>query len=318
MLLLEVNARRAPTYLGVVGEVRSSPSSPRAGGACAPVVRPISRMSDVARPSLTAEGDLNTWVGSPDPQGMATKTRRKPRERHRERPPLEPRCVTARRDDPGFDHGVKLVAILSMVVDHVGMVFYPEKDAIRIAGRLAMPLFAYLVAVGVHRTSNRDAYLCRLLALFVVSQFPYGLFVGTKLNVFLPLLIGALVASYMIERKWVWAGGLALAYAGFAHQHDISYGVTGPLLVVAFAATRAHLLASTGLAAAIFLVHGALSGSRFSQMAVFVVPLVPLVVHFVHWNTTSKWRWAYWVYPAHLALFYLFAWHLDITEFLRR
>lgn len=241
-------------------------------------------------------------------------------QRRRQSPPTGEGVPTHAKfeQDPLFDHGVKVVAIVSMVVDHVGMVFFPNENAFRLVGRLAMPLFAYLVAEGVHRTSHREAYLCRLLALFVCSQFPYGLFVGAKLNIFLPLFVGALATTYIIERRWIWATALMLGYGGFAYQHEISYGVTGPLLVLAFSATRSHLIASTALAAGIFLAHGELSGSRFSQMAAFMVPLVPVVVRFVHWNSTSKWRWAYWVYPAHLALFYMIAWQMGIIQYLRR
>lgn len=138
------------------------------------------------------------------------------------------------------------------------------------------------------------------------------------MNVFLPLFVGALASTCVIEREWLWAAGLTLCYGGFVYQNEISYGITGPLLVLAFSATRSQLTASTALAALIFLTHGALGGSRFSQMAVFVMPFVPLVVRFVHWNSPAKWRWAYWVYPAHLALFYVVAWQMGITQYLRR
>lgn len=218
----------------------------------------------------------------------------------------------------GYDHGVKLVAIVSMAVDHVGMIFFPSDDVFRVIGRLAMPLFAYLVATGVERTQNRDAYLCRLLALFVCSQFIYGLFVGTKLNVFLPLLVGGLLAKLLIERNWGWASAVMAGYSGFALQHDISYGVTGPLLVLSFATLRNHLVVATAFGGLVLLLHGGISGSRFSEMAVFVMPLVPVVVRFVHWRSESSWRWAYWVYPGHLALLYVIAWHIGLTEFFRR
>ena len=201
-----------------------------------------------------------------------------------------------------------------MVIDHLGMVFYPEIDVLRVVGRLALPLFAYLVAEGTHRTSNREAYLSRLFALFVCSQFPYGLLVGDKLNIFLPLVVGGLATSYMIERKQLWSIGLLIAYVGFAHVQDISYGYIGPALVLVFAAGRPHLVVSSLVVAAIYFGHAELAGSHLSQMAVFVAPLVPVVVRWVHWRSPSRWRWAYWVYPVNLALFYLIAWQVGLTE----
>ena len=73
---------------------------------------------------------------------------------------------------------LKLIAMLTMLVDHIGLLFFPEIMAFRIVGRIAMPLFAYGIAQGYwytrqHGTTAR--YLCRVSALFLVSQIPYNL-----------------------------------------------------------------------------------------------------------------------------------------------
>ncbi len=213
---------------------------------------------------------------------------------------------------------MKLVAIVTMVADHVGMIFFPEVDALRVVGRLSMPLFAYLVAVGIKRTSDRSAYLCRLFALFVFSQIPYGLFVGDKLNIFLSLAVGGMTASFLADRKPAWALVLLAAFLGFTFQQPVSYGQVGPALVLAFAALPGRPIASTLLVALVFATHGLLTGSHFSWMAIPVLPLVPLVLRYVHWRSPSRWRWAYWAYPFHLAAFYGIAWHLGITQHIQR
>ena len=41
---------------------------------------------------------------------------------------------------------LKLIAMLTMLVDHIGLLFFPEIMAFRIVGRIAMPLFAYGIA----------------------------------------------------------------------------------------------------------------------------------------------------------------------------
>lgn len=73
---------------------------------------------------------------------------------------------------------LKLIAMLTMLVDHIGLLFFPEDVAFRIVGRIAMPLFAYGIAQGYwytrqHGTTNR--YLCRIAVLFLISQIPYNL-----------------------------------------------------------------------------------------------------------------------------------------------
>lgn len=57
---------------------------------------------------------------------------------------------------------LKLIAILSMVIDHVGTAFFPEYPAFRWAGRLAFPIFAYCLTVGLLYTRDIRKYLLRL------------------------------------------------------------------------------------------------------------------------------------------------------------
>ena len=57
----------------------------------------------------------------------------------------------------GFDFGrelLKWIAIITMTVDHVGAVLYPEFEFLRWIGRLAFPLFAYLLILGMENTRN--------------------------------------------------------------------------------------------------------------------------------------------------------------------
>ena len=52
---------------------------------------------------------------------------------------------------------LKLIAMLSMLIDHVGMLLFPGVRVLRIIGRLAFPIFAYMIAEGcAHTRSRRD------------------------------------------------------------------------------------------------------------------------------------------------------------------
>ena len=76
---------------------------------------------------------------------------------------------------------LKLVAIISMFIDHVGAAFFPEYPVFRWLGRLAFPIFCYCMTVGMLYTSNIRRYLGRLGLFAVISQpfwilafWPYG------------------------------------------------------------------------------------------------------------------------------------------------
>jgi hypothetical protein len=68
---------------------------------------------------------------------------------------------------------LKIIALTSMVVDHIGVLIFPEVLWFRVIGRVAFPLFAFLAAEGARHTHNRLKYLLRLGFFAVVSQVPY-------------------------------------------------------------------------------------------------------------------------------------------------
>ena len=56
---------------------------------------------------------------------------------------------------------LKLLALITMTIDHIGMILFPHIPLFRIIGRLSMPIFAYMIAEGCRHTRNRKKYLLR-------------------------------------------------------------------------------------------------------------------------------------------------------------
>lgn len=83
-------------------------------------------------------------------------------------------ATTLRRNDT-----LKLIALLTMLVDHIGYLFYPEMMVFRTIGRIAFPIFAYQVAMGYKHTSNLSAYSLRLFGFAIISMVPYAFFSPT-------------------------------------------------------------------------------------------------------------------------------------------
>ena len=53
---------------------------------------------------------------------------------------------------------LKLIAIVSMLLDHVGKIFFPKILILQIIGRLAFPIFAFFIAEGFYYTRNKLKY----------------------------------------------------------------------------------------------------------------------------------------------------------------
>ncbi|WP_291632823.1 TraX family protein [Clostridium sp.] len=105
---------------------------------------------------------------------------------------------------------LKIIAILLMLIDHIGAALFPKVIVLRMIGRLSFPIFAYLIAIGYSKTNSFSKYLYRLMIFAVISQIPFSLafsenisirnfsdfiifFVGSPyahLNIFFTLAIG--------------------------------------------------------------------------------------------------------------------------------
>ena len=73
-------------------------------------------------------------------------------------------------------NALKILACVAMVIDHVGVLFFPSNMLYRKIGRLALPLFAFLLAEGCKHTRNKKKHFF-LLAFFAgVCQCVYDVF----------------------------------------------------------------------------------------------------------------------------------------------
>jgi hypothetical protein len=70
---------------------------------------------------------------------------------------------------------IKFIAIIAMVIDHIGYIFFPQTPILRVIGRLTMPIMAFFAAEGFLKTRNRFKYLTRLLVFAIISELPYRL-----------------------------------------------------------------------------------------------------------------------------------------------
>ncbi|MBD5358696.1 MAG: hypothetical protein HDR88_17190 [Bacteroides sp.] len=91
---------------------------------------------------------------------------------------------------------LKIIAVLSMVADHCAY-FLMEPDTplynvFRCFGRIAFPVFAFLIAEGFAHTRSRKRYFLSLLGFALISEIPWYLLNGTdgSHNVMFTLLIG--------------------------------------------------------------------------------------------------------------------------------
>ncbi|MBP1755757.1 MAG: putative rane protein [Firmicutes bacterium] len=149
---------------------------------------------------------------------------------------------------------LKLIAIVTMLIDHVGAVFVPSNTMLylvmRSIGRLAFPIFVFLLVEGFHHTSNVKKYLLRLGAFAFLSEIPFDLaFYGkilefTHQNIFFTLFLGLSCMYLMSEVEKAYGKNiiimnllnalLTLVFSIVAYFMKTDYGYAGILLIVGF------------------------------------------------------------------------------------
>ncbi len=70
---------------------------------------------------------------------------------------------------------LKILAMISMVFDHVGDMFFPGALWMRMIGRLAMPIFSFCIAEGYSHTKDKNRYLLRMGGFALISEIPFDL-----------------------------------------------------------------------------------------------------------------------------------------------
>ncbi len=222
--------------------------------------------------------------------------------------------VVARRYlvDPVLDSGqqevVRWVAIVTMVVDHVGAILLDPSDALplRAIGRVAWPLFAFLLAYNVARRGVKPRrYLVPLLAWCAVSLLPHYLaFDRFVINILGTLFLGAFTLVLLTNRQHLMARAplaLPLGLVGvMIAATRVEYGAAGVALVVAW---WWALTARTPLAWAVAAFVVALQNYDWVvwPAALLAVP-VPFAVARLPVGLPRSGRLPWLFYPLHLAV----------------
>ncbi len=215
-------------------------------------------------------------------------------------------------------NALKVIAILAMLADHIGFLFFPDQLWWRIAGRLAFPLFAFLIAEGFERTSNVARYGKRLILFAAISQLPYSLVLAAvntpqTLNIFFTLSAGLLALALLKQLPYKRSVPLVLGIIVLAQSLNFDYGAYGILTILAshlFIHRRTVgvvVLLSLPLFSALYL---ALAGAIPIQFfALFTVPLIALYrgARGMHLPRALF----YWFYPVHLFALWIIWYYLS-------
>lgn len=213
---------------------------------------------------------------------------------------------------------LKIFALIAMTADHVGLQLLPGFGFLRIIGRLAFPIFAYMIAEGCQYTKNRKKYLLTLAVMALLYQLVYffamdsvyqGIFVTFSLSVSLIFAV-----DHAEERRTVpsclLAVGVLLTIVFLCSvlprlwttsDFEVDYGLCGVLLPAAvyFERRRVGKLIMTALLLTLLALEW--GGAQWFGL----LALIPLACYNGQRGKYKMKNLFYIYYPAHLVVIWL-------------
>lgn len=242
--------------------------------------------------------------------------------------------------------GLKILACVTMLVDHVGATLVimllmrnpiesPEYewisllyDTMRMVGRIAFPIYCFLLVEGAHRTRDPKKYALRLFVGMLLSEIPFDLaFSPTWLtcewklttlllglnpefnSVMMTLLLGFFMVEAMKRLKGFWKVAVILPFYILAERLYTDYAGMGMLLIAVFTLTRGmkHEKLLCILGCAMVMNSGMkqqVFGIWISTELFALLSLIPIFLYDGRKLTHSKTvQWGFYLfYPVHIAI----------------
>jgi hypothetical protein len=221
---------------------------------------------------------------------------------------------------------MKYIALLTMLIDHVGSVFFPELYVLRIIGRVSFPLYCFLLSEGFNHTKSVRNYLLRIFIFAVISEIPFDMlfykivFNPNEQNVLFELSLGiiALIFCRMGETKNKLFYLLTVIPVIAAVLLRTSYGAYGIILILSFWLCKNNrfgkivsVIVITCLFYGLFNYQLVILNNRYDIFVTNILQQYAIlsVVFFLSYNgelgrRSNKWLF-YAFYPLHMFVLYL-------------
>ncbi len=144
-------------------------------------------------------------------------------------------------------NALKIIAAIAMLIDHIGVFFFPFSMLYRQIGRLALPIFAFMISEGAVHTRSKLRYFLHIFVLAAACQLVYFFYNGdTYMSILVTFSLG-LIAVYawdfakrlLIATEYPvyvrligllpFVAAVAMIY-GFNELFTVDYGFTGCML----------------------------------------------------------------------------------------
>lgn len=212
---------------------------------------------------------------------------------------------------------LKIIALIAMTIDHVGLMLFPNDEWLRMVGRIAFPIFAFMIAEGCRYTHSRLRYLLQIALMGIGMQIV--LFVATRSlyqSVFISFTL-AIILIYVIDKAkneqqmkyWISVVVVVLTIAFlclglpdvlYKTDYDIDYNIIGVLIPVVCYFTK-----NTKLRILVFALGLMALSVFYGGVQWFCLLAIPLIGMYNYQKGKYELKnLFYFYYPAHLSVIF--------------
>lgn len=213
---------------------------------------------------------------------------------------------------------LKMIALVAMTIDHMGYLLFPDCEWMRIVGRIAFPIFAFMIAEGCRYTRDRPRYFGKIALLGVGMQIFLYIATGSLYqSVFISfalaiLLIFAIDKAETEKTKKSWIGVavviwvlsfLCMGLPKLLYQTDyaIDYGIIGVMIPVVCYLVKGKMTRILALTLCLIALSAVYGGIQW-----FCLLAVPLIGTYNYQRGKFRLKNLFYVYyPAHLSVIYM-------------
>lgn len=212
---------------------------------------------------------------------------------------------------------LKIIAMITMLIDHIGVIFFPNITILRIIGRISFPIYSYLIVEGCKYTHDRKKYFLQMFILGIVFS---TVFMVVQHELYLCVLVTfsfSIMLIYLIDyvkknpkTRLILLIITMLTIWIFNQHFEFDYGFVGVLVPVgSYLSDNKHTKILLFSVLLIFL-----SISMGYQFQMYCLLSIPFIILYDGTRGSLNLKWFFYLfYPVHLVILYFISMILNVS-----
>lgn len=187
------------------------------------------------------------------------------------------------KNKANYQDFLKIIALITMIIDHFGLYIFPEYEIMRVIGRISMPLFCFFAGYNFHDKPKLQILLVGS-GLYIFSLILFKQFIVA--NILITIFLGQYYLYFFGAglKKSFYQGFYQVIFLGFLWFYSwflIDYGTVAIAIMLLGYMAKHHQanLKLTIIISVVITVSHSISTFHFSAIYVFILVIIGLLLY---------------------------------------